>query len=53
MLKATKEHRIVPNQLNREFKQNTLGKTLLTDITYLVYGKNQKGLFIYNFRRLN
>jgi len=42
MLKATKEHRIVPNQLNREFKQNTPGKTLLTDITYLVYGKNQR-----------
>lgn len=42
MLKATKEHRIVPNQLNREFKQNTTGKTLLTDITYLVYGKNQR-----------
>ncbi|WP_144488571.1 IS3 family transposase, partial [Bacillus sp. ABP14] len=37
-----KEHRIVPNQLNREFKQNTPGKTLLTDITYLVYGKNQR-----------
>lgn len=42
MLKATKEHRIVLNQLNREFKQNTPGKTLLTDITYLVYGKNQR-----------
>ncbi|BCA36931.1 hypothetical protein BwiPL1_53130 (plasmid) [Bacillus wiedmannii] len=42
MLKATKEHRIVPNQLNREFKQNPPGKTLLTDITYLVYGKNQR-----------
>ncbi|KKZ92376.1 hypothetical protein B4147_1612 [Bacillus wiedmannii] len=42
MLNATKEHRIVPNQLNREFKQNTPGKTLLTDITYLVYGKNQR-----------
>ncbi len=42
MLKATKEHRIVPNQLNREFKQNTPGKTLLTDITYLVYSKNQR-----------
>lgn len=42
MLKATKEHRIVPNQLNREFKQNTPGKTLLADITYLVYGKNQR-----------
>lgn len=42
MLKTTKEHRIVPNQLNREFKQNTPGKTLLTDIIYLVYGKNQR-----------
>ena len=29
MLKASKEHRVVPNQLNREFKQNTPGKTLL------------------------
>lgn len=43
MLKATKEHRKIPNQLNREFKQNTPGKPLLTDITYLVYGKIQKG----------
>ncbi|WOA63392.1 IS3 family transposase [Bacillus mycoides] len=42
MLKASKEHRVVPNQLNREFKQNTPGKTLLTDITYLVYGKNKR-----------
>lgn len=42
MLKATKEHRKIPNQLNREFKQNTPGKPLLTDITYLVYGKIQK-----------
>lgn len=42
MLKATKEHRIVPSQLKREFKQNPPGKTLLTDITYLVYGKNQR-----------
>lgn len=42
MLKATKEHRVVPNRLNREFKQNTQGKTLFTDITYLVYGKNKR-----------
>ncbi|EOP70119.1 hypothetical protein IIQ_01403 [Bacillus cereus VD118] len=42
MLKATKEHRVVPNRLNREFKQNIQGKTLLTDITYLVYGKNKR-----------
>ncbi len=30
--KATKEHRVVPNRLNREFKQNTPGKVMLTDI---------------------
>ncbi|PEK70061.1 IS3 family transposase [Bacillus pseudomycoides] len=42
MLKKTKEHRVVPNRLNREFKQNIPGKTLLTDITYLVYGKNKR-----------
>ncbi|SFC93353.1 Transposase InsO and inactivated derivatives [Bacillus sp. 491mf] len=42
MMKATKEHRVVPNLLNREFKQNIPGKALLTDITYLVYGKNKK-----------
>ncbi len=35
MLKATKEHQIVSNQLNRKFKQNTPLKTFLTDITYL------------------
>lgn len=37
MKKASKEHRIVPNLLNREFKQNLPGKVLLTDITYLYY----------------
>jgi putative transposase len=42
MLKATKEHTVLPNLLNREFKQNTPGKVLLTDITYLYYGKGQK-----------
>ncbi|WP_258236984.1 IS3 family transposase [Bacillus sp. NP247] len=43
MLKATKEHFVVPNQLKREFRQGAPGKVLLTDITYLFYGKNQKG----------
>lgn len=38
--KATKEHQVVPNKLNREFKQGIPGKVLLTDITYLPYGKN-------------
>ena len=32
--KATKEHRVVPNKLNREFNQGIPGKVLLTDITY-------------------
>ncbi|MFT9599443.1 IS3 family transposase [Mesobacillus sp.] len=38
--KATKEHQVVPNQLNREFKQGIPGKVLLTDITYLPYNGN-------------
>jgi transposase InsO family protein len=42
ILKATKEHRTVDNLLNREFKQNIPGKVLLTDITYLSYGKGKK-----------
>ncbi|MFF2877797.1 IS3 family transposase [Gottfriedia sp. NPDC057991] len=42
MMKATKEHRVVPNRLNRQFKQEVPGKALLTDITYLKYGKGQK-----------
>lgn len=37
MAKATKEHQVVSNQLNREFKQGVPGKVLLTDITYLPY----------------
>jgi len=40
LAKATKEHRIVPNLLNRKFKQNNPGKVLLTDITYLPYGSD-------------
>jgi len=39
--KATKEHRVVKNILNREFKQATPGKVLLTDITYLRYGDSR------------
>lgn len=42
MMKATKEHRVVPNKLNREFKQNVPGKVLLTDITYLNYSNNKR-----------
>lgn len=41
MAKATKEHRVVPNKLNREFKQDIPGKVLLTDITYMPYGNNK------------
>lgn len=37
--KATKEHHVVPNKLKRHFKQGIPGKVLLTDITYLPYGK--------------
>lgn len=39
--KATKEHRVVKNILNRKFKQATPAKILLTDITYLPYGNNK------------
>jgi len=42
MAKATQEHRNCPNLLNREFNQEVPGKVLLTDITYLYYGKGQK-----------
>lgn len=42
MMKATKEHSVLPNLLNRNFKQNIPGKVLLTDITYLFYGNGQK-----------
>ena len=41
MAKATQEHRVVENKLNREFKQNIPGKVLLTDITYMPYGNNK------------
>ena len=42
MVKATKEHRTLPNLLNRQFKQGIAGKVLLTDITYLSYGKGKR-----------
>ena len=42
MMKATQEHRVLPNLLNRQFKQNIPGKVLLTDITYLFYGNGRK-----------
>lgn len=37
MAKATKEHRVLKNKLNRNFKQGVPGEVLLTDITYLPY----------------
>ncbi|PFJ15407.1 transposase [Bacillus cereus] len=40
IVKATREHQVVPNKLNREFKQGVPGKVLLTDITYLPYNGN-------------
>lgn len=42
IMQATIEHSVVPNLLNRNFKQNIPGKVLLTDITYLSYGKNKR-----------
>lgn len=42
MIKATKEHTVLPNILKRNFKQEIPGKVLLTDITYLFYGKGKK-----------
>lgn len=42
MMKANREHTVVPNLLNRNFKQGTPGKVLLTDITYLFYGNGKK-----------
>lgn len=42
MMKATKEHSVLPNLLNRNFKQKIPGKVLLTDITYLFYRNGKK-----------
>jgi transposase InsO family protein len=42
IMKATQEHEVVPNLLNRQFKQEIPYKVLLTDITYLFFGKGKK-----------
>ncbi|WP_227940019.1 IS3 family transposase [Alkalihalobacillus deserti] len=42
MFKATQEHRTCPNLLERQFDQGEPDKVLLTDITYLYYGRGQK-----------
>ena len=46
MVKATKEHNVLPNVLNRNFKQNIPGKVLLTDITYLFYKNKSKKAYL-------
>lgn len=42
MMKAMQEHKVLPNILERSFKQQIPGKVLLTDITYLFYGNSKK-----------
>lgn len=42
MMKATKEHSVCDNLVNREFKTGIPYNVLLTDITYLFYGNNKK-----------
>ena len=42
MMKATKEHTVLPNLLNRKFKQESTGKVLLTDKSYLFFKHGQK-----------
>lgn len=42
IMKATQEHKVLSNLLNRQFKQEIPYKVLLTDITYLFYGKGKK-----------
>lgn len=46
MVKATREHKILPNLLNRNFKKNIPGKVLLTDITYLFYKNRSKKAYL-------
>ncbi|MBY9079806.1 IS3 family transposase, partial [Paenibacillus sp. HN-1] len=41
MANATQEHRVVPNKLQRDFKKGIPGLVLLTDITYLPYGRSE------------
>ncbi|WP_040951678.1 IS3 family transposase [Gorillibacterium massiliense] len=42
MAKATQEHRVVPNKLQRDFKKGIPGLVLLTDITYLPFGRRSE-----------
>ena len=42
MVKATKEHSICENKVNRKFKTGIPYNVLLTDITYLFYGNKRK-----------
>lgn len=42
MMKATKEHSICENLVNRNFKTGIPYNVLLTDITYLFYGNSKK-----------
>ena len=46
MVKATREHKNLPNLLNKNFKQNIPGKVLLTDITYLFYKNRSKKAYL-------
>lgn len=46
--KATKEHTVLPNLLNREFKQGIPKKVLLTDITYLTYNNSKRAYLSTN-----
>lgn len=43
MAQATQEHKTCANLVNREFDTGEPSKVLLTDITYLYYGKGQVG----------
>ena len=47
--KSRKEHVTKPNHLNREFKAYGPQTVLLTDITYLHYGRGQK-VFLFTFK---
>ncbi len=42
LMKATKEHSVCENLVNREFKTGKPYNVLLTDITYLFYGNSKK-----------
>jgi len=42
MMKAIEENSYAPNIVNRQFKKYNPGDLILTDITYLYYGKSQK-----------